>query len=213
MVTATGKFLVIEGLEGAGKSTAINTVLSELASHNITTITTREPGGTAIGEVLRSIIKNPDYKNVLDDKAELLLLYSARIQLIEQVIKPALERGYWVLADRFELSSFAYQGGGRGINEEFIRTLSSFSLNGFKPDLTLYLDISPELGMERAGMRGTFDRIEQQSIEFFHRVHQGYLHAIAHDANVQVVDAGLPLDQVQAKIQQLVRTFIEQQGL
>lgn len=95
----TGKLIVIEGLEGAGKSTAVNLVVELLSQKKISTITTREPGGTTIGEILRSIIKNPEYNNVLDDRSELLLLYAARIQLIEQVIKPALSQGQWVIAD------------------------------------------------------------------------------------------------------------------
>lgn len=111
MSSLTGKLIVIEGLEGAGKSTAVNLVVELLSQKKISTITTREPGGTKIGEILRSIIKNPEYNNVLDDRSELLLLYAARIQLIEQVIKPALNAGQWVIADRFELSTLAYQGG------------------------------------------------------------------------------------------------------
>lgn len=213
MLTETGKLLVIEGLEGAGKSTAIKTVLDLLGSYNITTITTREPGGTAIGEILRSLIKNPQYKSVLDDKSELLLLYASRIQLIEEVIKPALKQGYWVVADRFELSTFAYQGGGRGVDSKILQQLSDFCLNGFKPDLTLYLDISPEQGMKRVGARGAFDRIEQQAIEFFHRVHAAYLHYIKNDASIVTIDAGSSLEKVQSNIQLAVRTFVEQQNL
>ncbi|MFA6302310.1 MAG: dTMP kinase [Legionella sp.] len=211
MAEETGKFLVVEGLEGAGKSTAISTVLDLLAQYNITTMTTREPGGTPIGEMLRSILKNPDYKNVLDDKTELLLMYSARIQLVEEVIKPALARGIWVLADRFELSSFAYQGGGRGLDQNFLQQLSAFSLHGFKPDLTLFLDISPESGMKRAGARGQFDRIEQQSMDFFHKVHAAYMQKIRSDRQVAVIDASQTLEKVQASIQKTLRNYIEQQ--
>ncbi len=208
MSSLTGKLIVIEGLEGAGKTTAVHTVLDLLAKHNITTITTREPGGTAVGETLRSIIKNLDYKDVLDDKSELLLLYTARIQLVEEVIKPALKRGCWVVADRFELSSYAYQGGGRGLDKEMIGHLSSFCLSGFKPDLTLFLDITPELGMQRAKLRGQFDRIEQQEIAFFNRVHEAYLQQINNDPQAVVIDASRTEPEVQLEIQHAMEQFL-----
>ncbi|MCL9684574.1 dTMP kinase [Legionella maioricensis] len=206
---SAGKLIVIEGLEGAGKSTAVNIVIDLLSQLDIKTITTREPGGTAIGETLRTIIKNPEYSDVLDDRSELLLLYTARIQLVEQVIKPALQQGYWVIADRFELSTMAYQGGGRGLDPNMIKTLSSFCLNGFKPDLTLYLDINPELGMERAKLRGKFDRIEQQAIDFFHRVHETYIQYIKADPNIFIIDASRSLQEVTIAIQQTMTQFIE----
>ncbi|CAM2892539.1 thymidylate kinase [Legionella steigerwaltii] len=209
MSSLAGKLIVIEGLEGAGKSTAISTVIELLAKRQIQTLTTREPGGTIIGEILRDLIKNPKYREVLDDRSELLLLYAARIQLIEEVIKPALNQGIWVIADRFELSTMAYQGGGRRLDQEVIHQLSSFALNGFKPDLTLYLDISPEEGMMRVKSRGEFDRIEQQSIDFFHRVHESYIHHVNMDSNTVIIDARCPLNEVQQAIQQAINQFIE----
>lgn len=209
MTALTGKLIVIEGLEGAGKSTAVNIVIDFLSERNIKTITTREPGGTAVGEVLRAIIKNPEYSDVLDDRSELLLMYAARIQLVEQVIKPALRQGYWVIADRFELSTRAYQGGGRELDPKMLNNLSAFCLNGFKPDLTLYLDITPELGMQRAKLRGTFDRIEQQSIDFFHRVHETYIKYIQEDTDISIIDASNPLQEVQCAIQTVLTQFIE----
>ncbi|WP_115707326.1 dTMP kinase [Legionella sainthelensi] len=211
MISSTGKLIVIEGLEGAGKSTAVNTVIDFLAERQIKTITTREPGGTAIGEILRNLIKNPDYRDVLDDRSELLLLYTARIQLLKQVIEPALQKGVWVIADRFELSTIAYQGGGRGLDQEMISHLSSFALQGLKPDLTLYLDISPEEGMQRVKSRGELDRIEQQSIEFFHRVHDSYLQYIKINPYVVSINAALPLKKVQLALQKAIDEFIERQ--
>lgn len=208
MSSAIGKLIVIEGLEGAGKSTAVSTVVGFLTQLKIKTITTREPGGTAIGEVLREVFKNPEYKGVLDDKSELLLLYTARIQLLKEVIKPALSQGTWVVADRFELSTLAYQGGGRGLDQEMIQHLSAFALNGFKPDLTLYLDISPEEGMKRARLRGEFDRIEQQSMEFFHRVHEHYMQHVSMNPNSVVIDASRSLREVQHAIQNALIHFI-----
>ncbi|BCA95345.1 thymidylate kinase [Legionella antarctica] len=209
---SAGKLIVIEGLEGAGKSTAVNSVIDLLSELNIKTITTREPGGTVIGETLRTIIKNPEYSDVLDNRSELLLLYAARIQLIEQVIKPALQQGYWVIADRFELSTMAYQGGGRGLDSNIIKKISAFCLNGFKPALTLYLEISPELGMERAKLRGAFDRIEQQSIDFFYRVHKTYIQYVKEDPDIVSIDAGRSLQEVRLAVQEAVGQFIEQQS-
>lgn len=210
MSSLYGKLIVIEGLEGAGKSTAVHTVLDLLSQKNINTLTTREPGGTAIGEILRSIIKNIEYKDVLDDRSELLLLYTARIQLVEQVIKPALKQGSWVVADRFELSSLAYQGGGRGLDQNMIQNLSDFCLDGFKPDLTLYLDITPEIGMKRASLRGQFDRIEQQSIDFFNRVYDTYTHYIKADPKGVIIDASRSVQEVQHAIQKVMNQFLEQ---
>lgn len=210
MPSTTGKLIVIEGLEGAGKSTAVRKIIEQLALANIQSITTREPGGTPVGEMLRTIIKDPEYSDVLDDRSELLLLYTARMQLIEQVIKPSLAQGIWVIADRFELSTMAYQGGGRGLDLTMIHQLSAFCLNGFKPDLTLYLDISPELGMQRAKSRGAFDRIEQQGIDFFHRVHETYIHCVKSEPNVCVVDASQDLPAVEARIAQIMTEFIGQ---
>ncbi|MDI1352389.1 MAG: dTMP kinase [bacterium] len=208
MSFSKGKLIVIEGLEGAGKSTAVKTILDLLFKLNIETITTREPGGTPIGELLRTIIKDPRHKDVLHDKSELLLLYTARIQLLEQIIKPALEKGQWVIADRFELSTMAYQGGGRGLDQEMIAKLSSFCLNGFKPDLTLYLDLDPELGMQRASLRGAFDRIEQQKIDFFHRTHTAYMSYIKNNPDIISIDASASLKTVQASIESSINQFI-----
>lgn len=206
-----GRLIVVEGLEGAGKSTAVKTLIKLLNRYGLNAITTREPGGTAVGELLRSIIKDPKHKETLDDRSELLLLYAARIQLAQEVIKPALVHGTWVIADRFELSSLAYQGGGRQLGDEIINTLSAFALNGFKPDLTLFLDLSPELGMQRALQRGAFDRIEQAGIDFFHRVHAAYLKNIAVNPDTVIIDASQPLASVQRLIEHAVSQFIELQ--
>jgi dTMP kinase len=203
-----GKLIVIEGLEGAGKSTAVDSVIEFLSKRNIASIRVREPGGTTIGEILRTIIKNADYSQVLDDRSELLLLYTARIQLLEEVIKPALKQDQWVIADRFELSTLAYQGGGRGLNQAMIKQLSAFCLQGLSPDLILYLDISPELGMQRAGLRGQFDRIEQQSLAFFNRVHESYLTQLQVNPEIIRIDASLALKEVQSAIEKALNHFI-----
>jgi len=209
MIQSKGKFIVIEGLEGAGKSSAIKTVVNVLHQNGIVSTTTREPGGTEVGETLRAIIKNPLYKALLDDKSELLLLYTSRVQLLEEVIKPALNKGIWVVADRFELSTMAYQGGGRGLSLTMIQQLSTFCLGDFKPNLTLYLDLSPEEGIKRAELRGQFDRIEQQTIDFFHKVHEMYKQCIQEEPNTVVINAACSFGEVQSTIASAVNQFIK----
>ncbi|MCR9191098.1 MAG: dTMP kinase [Gammaproteobacteria bacterium] len=189
-----GRFIVVEGLEGAGKSTAIATLKTLLQQHDIQVLLTREPGGTPLGETVRTVIK---HEEPMDPRAELLLFYAARVQLLESVIKPALAVGTWVLADRFELSTFAYQGGGRGMSSEMISHLSKFCVGTMQPDLLFYLDITPEQGLERAIGRGKLDRIEQESISFFESVHAAYHQYLQAMSAVVYVDASRDLPQVQ----------------
>ena len=151
------KYIVIEGLEGAGKTTARNVVVETLEQLGIRDMVfTREPGGTQLAEKLRSLVL--DIKSVGDevitDKAEVLMFYAARVQLVETVIKPALANGTWVIGDRHDLSTQAYQGGGRGIDQHMLATLRDAVLGDFRPDLTLYLDVTPEVGLKRARARG-----------------------------------------------------------
>lgn len=195
-----GRFIVVEGLEGAGKSTAISTIKQCLANSVRDIIVTREPGGTRVGEAARTLIKETRATEPLDPRSELLLLYAARVQLVEQVIRPALDRGCWVLADRFELSTWAYQGGGRKMDHRFIAQLSAFCLQDFKPDLIIFLDISPQQGLKRAQYRSKPDRIEQESLSFFNDVYQGYHEQIKTMNNVVVIDASRPLTQVHDSI-------------
>jgi dTMP kinase len=195
-----GRFIVVEGLEGAGKTTAIETIKNYFESQSQSVIVTREPGGTRIGEGLRALIKSSVDGEFLDARCELLMMYAARVQLLQQVIRPALNRGDWVIADRFELSTYAYQGGGRGISKHTLDCLSTICLDQFKPDLILFLDISPEQGLERAKGRGKLDRIEQESKVFFTNVYDGYHENIKNMNNVRIIDASLPLDAVQKSI-------------
>lgn len=163
-----GKFIVIEGLEGAGKSTAIAQVIATLAQHGIENPqSTREPGGTPLAEQMRALVKQGHPDEPLTDMAELLLLYAARIQLVDNVIKPALAEGRWVVGDRHDMSSQAYQGGGRGFDQTLMENLRDTVLGDFRPDLTIYMDIDPVLGLQRARGRGELDRIEQMDIAFF----------------------------------------------
>ena len=205
----TGKFIVIEGLEGAGKTTAINTVARILKQHHIADLQfTREPGGTPIAEALRNIIKNGLDNEPLTDKAELLMLYAARIQLVDNVIKPALKMGKWVIGDRHDLSTQAYQGGGRQIDKVFIETLQTQVLGNFKPDLTLYLDVAPELGLMRARSRGQLDRIEQQSLPFFERIRQRYLQLAERDNTIVTIDANQSIEEVTAQIETILNSWL-----
>lgn len=203
-----GKLIAIEGLEGAGKSTAVSVILDVLKNHKIEAINTREPGGTAISEELRNLLKNKNYQGIMDPRTELLLMYAARVQLVEQVIKPALNRGAWVIVDRFELSTLAYQGGGRGLDEAMIKTLSSFCLEGLSPDLTIFMDIHPDLGMQRVKQRGEQDRFEKEATLFFTRVYDKYLSQVDSLATAVKVDASLPLEQVIESIKNIINQFI-----
>jgi dTMP kinase len=195
-----GRFIVVEGLEGAGKSTAMNTIKQFLAGRFTELVTTREPGGTRVGEAARRLIKESVPSEPVDPRSELLLLYASRVQLLEQVILPALNRGAWVLADRFELSTWAYQGGGRKLDREMITHLSSFCLRDIKPDLIIFLDISPQQGLKRVHKRGKADRIEQESLAFFSDVYNSYHEQIKTMDNVVVIDASKPLVAVQESI-------------
>lgn len=207
------RYIVIEGLEGAGKTTAIKIVVETLAKVGITEIDfTREPGGTPLAEKLRQLIKHGIAEEKVIDKAELLMLYAARIQLIENVIKPALAKGRWVIGDRHDLSSQAYQGGGRGLSAELMQVLRNTILDDFRPDLTLYLDIEPTLGLQRARDRGELDRIEKESLDFFERTRQRYLELAAEDDTIITIDANKSLEEVQKTIRQTLSNWLVAQG-
>ncbi|AOW82094.1 dTMP kinase [Vibrio mimicus] len=207
------KFIVIEGLEGAGKSTAIQVVVETLHQHGINQITrTREPGGTALAEKLRALVKEDHPGEVLQDITELLLVYAARVQLVENVIKPALADGVWVVGDRHDMSSQAYQGGGRQIASSTMKNLKQTALGDFKPDLTLYLDIDPKLGLERARGRGELDRIEKMDISFFERARQRYLELAESDESVVLIDAAQSIEQVSKDIRTALEHWLRRVG-
>lgn len=200
-----GRFVVIEGLEGAGKTTAIQTVQQWLQAQGHQLVQTREPGGTPLAEQIRTLVKSVQQERV-SPVTELLLMYAARAQLLDNVIRPALARGDWVLADRHDLSSRAYQGGGRQIPDEVLDPIRQLVLADLRPDLTLYLDIDPVIGLERARARGELDRIEQEQLGFFQRARTKYLAVAASEANIVVIDASQPL----ADVQQQLRQALEQ---
>lgn len=200
-----GRFVVIEGLEGAGKTTAIQTVQQWLCEQGHPLVQTREPGGTPLAEQIRTLVKSVQQERV-SPITELLLMYAARAQLLDNVIRPALARGDWVLADRHDLSSRAYQGGGRQIPDEVLDPIRQLVLADLRPDLTLYLDIDPVIGLERARARGELDRIEQEQLGFFQRARAKYLAVAAAEPNIEVIDAAMPL----ADVQQQLRQALEQ---
>ncbi|MCI5763978.1 dTMP kinase [Actinobacillus porcinus] len=207
-----GKFIVLEGLEGAGKTTALNTVTAQLKALGVTDLVfTREPGGTPLAEKLRNLIKY-ETEEPVTDKAELLMLYAARIQLIENIIKPALAQGKWVIGDRHDLSSQAYQGGGRQLDKAFMQMLKESVLGDFEPDFTLYLDIDPALGLARARGRGELDRIEQAGLDFFNRTRARYLELVKDNPKAVIINAGQELEQVTADIQSAVQKFVNSVG-
>ncbi|AYY80205.1 MULTISPECIES: dTMP kinase [Proteus] len=206
------KFIVIEGLEGAGKTSAIQTVVNTLKEKNITNLVfTREPGGTPLAEKLRELIKQGIEGEKVTDKAELLMLYAARVQLVENVIKPALAEGKWVIGDRHDLSSQAYQGGGRGLDKDLMLSLRNTVLADFRPDLTLYLDLDPAIGLARARARGELDRIEKESMDFFYRTRERYQALAQGDDSIITIDASQTIEKVQADIRQTLTTWLAQQ--
>jgi len=209
------KFIVVEGLEGAGKSTAIQSVVDVLHQRGISNIKkTREPGGTVLAEKMRELVKQEHDGEPLQDMTELLLMYAARVQLVENVIKPALKKGYWVVGDRHDMSSQAYQGGGRKIESRILHSLRNVTLQGFRPNLTLYLDIEPQLGLERARGRGKLDRIEKMDIGFFERTRASYLKIANEDRDIIVIDASQTIEQVAVDITAVVNAwFDENEGL
>ncbi|NRB68914.1 MAG: dTMP kinase [Vibrio sp.] len=205
------KFIVIEGLEGAGKSTAINAVLDTLKQAGIEKVTnTREPGGTALAEKLRTLVKQDHEGEELQDMTELLLMYAARVQLVENVIKPALDSGTWVVGDRHDMSSQAYQGGGRQISKQTMAALKQTTLGDFKPDLTIYLDLDPRVGLERARGRGELDRIEKMDMSFFDRTRERYLELASNDESIVVVSAEQSIDSVAQDIRTHLTNWLAQ---
>lgn len=197
----TGKFITLEGSEGAGKSTNMQFIAAWLEAKGIEVVTTREPGGTELGEAIRGLLLDAKYKEMTSD-TELLLMFAARTQHVQEKILPALGRGAWVISDRFTDASYAYQGAARGLGFERVAELENWSLQGFKPDLTLVFDLDPKIGMQRVSSRGNgIDRFEQEKLEFFNQVRQAYLQRAEQNPQIyKVLDAQLSLTEVQQQI-------------
>ncbi len=200
-----GVFITLEGTEGSGKSTQLKTIEQYLQQHNRRYIKVREPGGTPIAEEIRNLLKTPRNDDAMCDTTELLLMYAARAQLVNTVIKPAIEQGIDVICDRHDLSTVAYQGGGRGMDLSEIKAISKVVLGDFKPNLTILLDIDPIKGMQRAKARGELDRFEQSKMDFFVRVRNTYLECAKQDPNtIKVVNGDDSIDNVSSHIRQLL---------
>ncbi|MGD2136795.1 MAG: dTMP kinase [Gammaproteobacteria bacterium] len=196
-----GKFITVEGIEGVGKTTNIAFIRQQLAAAGKDVILTREPGGTPLGEAIRALLLDPAYSG-MDATCELQLMFAARAEHLARVIRPALERGRWVLCDRFTDATYAYQGGGRGLDTDIIARLEDLVQGDFRPDLTLLLDVPVVVGLARANDRGAPDRFEQEKTEFFERVRRTYLEmAATHQARYRVIDASLPLEDVQQQLE------------
>ncbi|MCP3851418.1 MAG: dTMP kinase [Gammaproteobacteria bacterium] len=191
-----GKFITIEGSEGAGKSTNIAFLQEYLESKNIEFILTREPGGTPIAEKIRDLLLDKSNNSLCDD-AELLLMFAARAQHLNELIIPTLESGKWVISDRFTDASYAYQGGGRGLSWEKIAQLEQWVQGQLRPDATILLDIPVDIGMERVRERGETDRFEQEQLTFFNRIRDAYL-KLAKDnpERFHIIDTQPSIDEV-----------------
>ncbi|WP_136066797.1 dTMP kinase [Modicisalibacter radicis] len=199
-----GRFITLEGGEGVGKSTNTTLVCEFLRERGLEVVATREPGGTPRGEAIRELLLDPDELEPLDEDAELLLIFAARAQHLARLIRPALERGAWVVCDRFTDATFAYQGGGRGIDRQRIGSLEALVQGALQPDLTLLLDMPVTAARERVVARGNApDRFERERGTFFEAVRQAYhARAAAAPRRFEIIDAARPLEAVQAEIRQ-----------
>ena len=202
-----GKFIVVEGLEGAGKSSVIGLIVQALKDAGKRVEQTREPGGTPMAEAIRECVKH-DWDETVSEETELLLMYAARVQLLTNKILPSLDAGAWVVGDRHDLSSQAYQGGGRGVSEKTMTAISDIALKGFKPDLTLYLDVEPAVGLERARGRGELDRIEQAGLAFFERTRAKYLSLAKQDESIVVVSAMQSMEKVHQDVTATINDYV-----
>ena len=203
----SGLFITLEGGEGAGKSTQLSYIAEWLRPRGRDVVITREPGGTDVGERIREILLHHRGKMTAD--TELLLMFAARAEHLNGVIRPALAEGKIVLCDRFTDATYAYQGGGRGIAPERIAALEQWVQQGLRPDLTILLDLPADVGLGRAGERGGFDRFEREQQDFFERVRASYLAAATREPNrIRVIDASRSQSEVSAAIVAVLREVV-----
>jgi dTMP kinase len=203
-----GMFITVEGIEGVGKTTNMEYLQQIITAAGKELVVSREPGGTPLGEAIRGLLLDPQYKGMNPD-CELQLMFAARAEHLDKVIRPAIKAGQWVLCDRFTDATYAYQGGGRGLDAGRIAALEELVQGDFRPDLTLLLDVPVEVGLARAGNRSAPDRFEQEQVDFFERVRQAYLDmATSHDGRYRVIDASRSLDRVQEQLAEVLREFL-----
>ena len=204
-----GMFITLEGGEGAGKSTNLVYIKEKLQAAGKTVIITREPGGSEPGEKIRELLLDPEIAGMHPD-TELLLMFAARAEHIDKVIKPELAAGHIILCDRFTDATYAYQGGGRGVDKQRIEMLENFVQGDFRPDLTILFDLPIETGLGRAGKRGKLDRFEQEQQHFFENVRQSYLQrAEAEPDRFRVIDAAQDLSAVQQALEIIISEILE----
>jgi len=201
-----GKFITLEGSEGAGKSTNLDVLCGLLDAHGIDYYRTREPGGTVMAEQLRDILLSQWDENV-DGMTELLLVFAARNQHLINEIKPRLAGGQWVVCDRFTDATYAYQGVARGLPVVYVEQLEQWVQGDLRPDLTIYLDLDPAIGKRRIAGRAQ-DRLEQEQPAFFQAVRQGYLQRASSESRIRIVDASQTLAAVQADLTRCVENFL-----
>lgn len=205
-----GLFVTIEGGEGVGKSTNITFIADQLERAGINFQLTREPGGTPLAEDIRQLLLTPRKESVAET-TELLMMFASRAQHIAEVIEPALQRGDWLICDRFTDATYAYQGGGRGIDQQKISDLERWVQGDLRPDYTLLLDAPVAVGMARANKRGELDRFEQEQRQFFENVRNAYLSmAEQYSDRYRVIDASQSLEQVQVSLADVLATMIEE---
>lgn len=203
------RFITVEGIEGAGKTSCLDLLEQRIRQRGHEVLVTREPGGTPLGEDLRQLLLGHRHDGMADD-TELLLMFAARAEHLHAKIEPALVAGSWVLCDRFTDATYAYQGYGRGIDLQRIAALETWVQGERRPDLTLLLDLPVEVGLQRAGRRSTPDRFERQALTFFDRVRQGYLSlAASAPGRFRVIDAGQSLDQVSRQVTATIDAFLD----
>ena len=196
-----GKFITFEGGEGCGKTTHIKRVVGRLRESGRTVLVLREPGGTDVGEQIRQVLQYSKQSVRMLSETELLLFCASRAQLVREVIQPALAAGQIVIADRFCDSTTVYQGAGRQLDAAVVQFINKFAIGDCRPDLTLVIDLDPRIGLERARGRELFDRMENQSLEFYDRVRQGYLTLARHEpARIKIVDGNQSLGAVEQQI-------------
>lgn len=196
-----GRFITFEGIDGAGKSTHLAWAQQFLQGRGIKLVVTREPGGTPLGELLRDLLLGSDQP--IHAETEALLVFASRRQHLEQVIQPAMLRGDWVLCDRFTDASFAYQGGGRGVPKEKLEALEAWTHPHLQPDLTLFFDVSAEVGRERVARIKSPDRFERENAAFFSRVRDAYLDRMrAAPQRIARIDSGRNIPEIQKEVEE-----------
>jgi dTMP kinase len=213
--TPQGVFIALDGPEGAGKTTQVLHLAERLRSLGLEVVTTREPGGTALGEAIRDLLLDPASRGICP-QAEMLLFAAARAQSAEEVVRPALEAGRVVLSDRSVYASLAYQGHARGLGIEVVRYVNEVATGGLYPDLALILDVPPEVGLERVSRArgvGGLDRVEGEEAAFHHRVREGFLRLGREDPRVRVIPATEGMEEVAARIWTEVEPVLRARGL